>query len=191
MKEKKLSLQQIEKLVKKAQKNDEKSFAILYDYFFNRIFRYVSFRIPSTETEDLVGEIFFKIVQNLKKYKLQKNTGFTAWIFKVAHNTIIDFYRKQKELLGIGEENKNDFFMTLPDEKNLRPDEEVLKKEEAKNIKKFLQKLSPLHREILELKFLEEFSNKEIVKITGKSEGNVRIIQLRALRELRKYFPKD
>lgn len=191
MEGKKLSPQQIEKLVKKAQKNDEKSFTVLYDSFFDRIFRYVSFRVPATEAEDLVGDIFFKIVQNLKKYKSQKNSGFTAWIFKISHNTVIDFYRKQKELLGKDNEDDDNFFMMLPDEKNPRPDEKVLKKEEATTLRNFLQKLSPPHREILELKFLEEFSNKEITKITGKSEGNIRIIQLRALRELRQYFQKD
>ena len=60
---------------------------------------------------------------------------------------------------------------------------------DQKAIDEALKKLSTAHREILELKFLEEFSNQEIAKITGKTEGNIRIMQLRALRELRKFFP--
>ena len=53
-----------------------------------------------------------------------------------------------------------------------------------------MKKLSSSHQEVLQLKFLEGFSNTEIAEIIGKSEGNVRVIQLRALRELRKYFPE-
>lgn len=188
MSEENVSPDQIEKLVVKAQKNDEKSFTKLYDYFFDRIFRYVSFRVKNEDVEDLVGDIFYKTVQHLNKYKTQKKAGFNAWIFRIAHNTVIDFYRKQKELLGIIYEDSEDFFATLPDKKNLNPDQSILKKEESEKIKYLLTKLPKIHREILELKFLEEFSNKEIAQITKKSEGNIRIIQLRALRELRKLF---
>lgn len=188
MSEEKFSPDQIEKLVIKAQKNDEKSFAKLYDYFFDRIFRYVSFRVKKEEVEDLVGEIFYKVVQHLDKYKSQKKAGFNAWIFRIAHNIVVDFYRKKKEFLGIVKEDNEDFFATLPDKKNLHPDKAILKKEESEKIKYLLTKLPLPHREILELKFLEEFSNKEIAHITKKSEGNIRIIQLRALRELRKLF---
>ncbi len=176
----------IETLVIKAQKGDEKSFNFLYDYFFEKIFRYVSFKISPENREDVVSDIFYKIVHNLKKYKPKKGASFKSWIYSIAHNQIIDFYRKQKELLGIDYDES--FFERIPDDKNEKPNESLIKKEEAKKIKKALKKLSPLHREILELKFLEEFSNKEISQIIGKTEGNIRIMQLRALREIRKFF---
>lgn len=178
----------IDKWVKKAQEGDEASLGQIYDLFFDKIFRYVSFKVSVDSREDVCGEIFLKMVQNIKKYKPQESASFSAWLFRIAHNQIVDFYRKQKELLGIDDD---DFFMNIPDTKKLTPDKKTETILEYEKIYESLVKLSSLHREILELKFLEEFSNNEIAKITGKTEGNIRIIQLRALRELRKYFPQE
>ena len=172
-----------------AAKGDERAFMDLYDYFFDRIWRYVSFRVDSEEVEDLVSEIFYKCVKSLKQYKPQKKATFASWIFRIAHNQVVDYYRKQKELMGT--ELEEEFFLKLKDEKEPSPDQKVLKHEEVHLIHKLLKKLKPNHREILELKYLEEFSNAEIASITGKTEGNVRIIQLRALREMRKLLDEE
>jgi RNA polymerase sigma-70 factor (ECF subfamily) len=72
----------------------------------------------------------------------------------------------------------------------LNPHDSAVQHEEHRKIRGILKKLSDTHREVLQLKFLEGFSNPEIAEIIGKSEGNVRVIQLRALRELRKHFPE-
>jgi len=181
------SPEKIEKLVVKAQKGHQESFAKLYDIFFDKIWRYVSFRVSAEEVEDIVGDVFLKLVQHLKKYKPQSSASFSAWFYRIAHNTIIDFYRKKKDLLGLDSEDE-DFFAQIPDEVNLRPDQSTNQTFEHAKIHKALKKLSPINREILELKFLEGFSNTEIAQVTGKTEGNIRIIQLRALREMRKYF---
>lgn len=187
MESEKISVATIETWVVKAQKGHEKSFSLIYDHFFSPIFRYVSFRVPQEHTEDLVGDIFFKVVNHLPKYKPQATASFKAWLYRIAHNQVIDFYRKRKELLGEDQIEEN-FFVQLPDEKTPQPNKALMKDEESKKIHEVLKKLSPTHRTILELKFLEDFSNTEVAKITGKSEGNIRLMQLRALREMRKYF---
>jgi len=181
----------VEKLVGKAQKGDRSSFNMLFDIYFDRIYRYIGFRVPEDDIEDLTGDIFLKFVENIANYKLVKGASFSAWLFRIAHNRVIDFYRKKKEILGIGTDEDDNFWEILPDEKELKPDEKVLVLEREKQIREVLTKLPASYREILELKFLEDFSNLEISQITGKSEGNIRIIQLRALREMRKYIKKD
>ncbi|HEY5714530.1 MAG TPA: sigma-70 family RNA polymerase sigma factor [Candidatus Gracilibacteria bacterium] len=182
-----LSKPEIENLVVKAQKGDELAFSVVYDYFFERIFKYVSFRVSGEYTEDLVADIFLKMVQNLHLYKPQATASFSAWIFRLAHNHIIDHYRKQKELLaGFDEDGEIDSLMNnLTDEHHLPPDLELQQMLQAEKIKDYLGELKPSYREILELKFYQDFSNREIAEVTGKSEGNIRIIQLRALKELR------
>jgi len=177
-----LSKSEIEKLVRRAQFGDEESFATIFDHFFDKIFRYIRFRVDESEAEDLTHDVFLKVVQNFKKYK--QTTGFSAWIFRIAHNTVIDFYRKKRELLGVDDE----ISFRIPDPCP-NPEQQTQKHQEFQKIRETLNLLSPIHREILELKFLEGFSNAEIAKITEKTEGNVRIIQLRALREMRKHFP--
>ena len=173
---------EIENLVKKAQKNCEKSFAQIFDFFFEKIFKYVDNRVEKSETEDLVSEIFLRVTRNLKKYFPKKNAGFSSWIFRIAHNAVIDFYRKKQEFFEFDDEN-----LVAIDE-NLSPNYFANKNFDTKKMQNLLQKLSPKYREILELKFLENFSNLEVAKITGKSVGNVRITQMRALKEMKKMW---
>ena len=194
MKRKELSKEEIEALVHQAQKGSVESFETLYDYFFEKIYRHVGFRVDPEYVEDVVSDIFLKVVQSLPKYAPKKSASFAAWVFRIAHNQIVDYYRKQKEILiqefGGEEDGQESFFDTFPDEDTPTPDVQVQQMLEAKKIREALQHVRPAHREILELKYLEDFTNKEIAQITGKSEGNVRIIQLRALKELRTHLEK-
>ncbi|MBT3349283.1 sigma-70 family RNA polymerase sigma factor [bacterium] len=176
------------KLVRRAQTGDESSFAKIFDLFFDKIFRYVRFRVDPEDAEDLTSEVFLKVVENIEKYKPQHKIAFSAWIFRIAHNTVVDFYRKKRELLGLVDADGNLKFDVVDDAP--LPPEIAQKCWEHAQIHEMLAKLPAGHREILELKFLEDFSNAEIAKITGKSEGNIRVIQLRALREMRKFFPE-
>lgn len=179
------SAQQIERWVQKAQNGDQKSFEKLFEVFFDKIFRYVRFRVDDADAEDIVSDIFLKVVENLNAYHPQKKAGFNAWIFRIAHNNVIDFYRKKKELLGLSEDEGDDIFLQIPDEKPT-PEEKADQKLTFQKLTKILRHLPSVQRDILELKYLEGMTNAEISEITGKSEGNIRVIQLRALREIRK-----
>lgn len=185
-----VSKEKIEKLVDRAKAGDEKSFAEIFELFFDKISRYVSFRVEENEAEDVVSDVFLKVVEKLDSYHYQERAGFNAWIFRIAHNTVIDFYRRKKELLGIDDEENEDTILQIPDE-NLTPDEEADQFLNHKKLRDVLAKLPSLQRDILELKYLEDFSNAEIAEITGKAEGNIRVIQLRALREIRKLWDEE
>ncbi len=174
----------IENIVRKVQNGNEKSFAQLFDYFFPKVSRHIAFRVPGEEVEDIVSDVFLKVVKKIKSYTPRSGAGFSSWIFRIANNTVIDFYRKKKEFLGI-EDEENNFFAEIPDEENLKPDEYTNQQFDYKKMYHLLKKLPSIQRNILELKYLEGFSNFEIAKIIGKSEGNIRVIQLRALREMR------
>ncbi len=178
----------IEKIVKKSQRGDENSFAEIFDIFYEKIFKYIKFRVDQNEVDDLVGEVFLKTVKNLKKYKPQERSTFGSWIYRIAHNVVIDFYRKKQEFLGIDIDSEDEEYSIQLVDDSPGPDKIMEQKIEFEKIQKVLNKLSATNREIIELKFMEDFSNFEIAQITGKSEGNIRIIQLRALRELRKYI---
>lgn len=174
----------IEKLVKKAQDGHQKSFEKIFEHFFDRIFRYVSFRVHLEDREDIVSDVFLKVVQKIDTYVADDRSGFNAWIFRIAHNTVVDFYRKNKEIVIEQKEEEGSLFEHLPD-KMPTPDELTHQTLENEKLLRLLSTLSDQYREILELKYLEGFDNREIAQITGKTEGNIRIIQLRALRALR------
>jgi RNA polymerase sigma-70 factor (ECF subfamily) len=192
MKSEEFTPAEIEALVKKAQNGDQDSFAVLFDIWFDRVYRYTAYRVDAAECEDIVSEIFLKLVQYLPKYKARSGIGFGAWLFRMAHNTIIDWYRKKKVLLGsdLELEAEEDFFSRVVDDQPL-PSQQVNSLYDYDRVYKFLKKLKPDHREVLELKFLEGFSNKEIAAITGKKEGNIRIMQLRALKEMRQFMTDE
>jgi len=185
-----LTPSQIEKIVSAAKRGDEKSFEKIFEFFYDKILRYTAFRVEERETEDIVSEVFLKVVEKLHSYVPDKKAGFNAWIFRIAHNTIIDFYRRKKEILGLGggeDEEGENFFLQIEDE-SPRPDENTDHQFNTRRLYRILQKMPASMREILELKYLEGFSNAEVSHITGKSEGNIRVLQLRALREIRKMW---
>ncbi len=185
-----LSNLEIEKLVARAQRGQEEAFSELFDFLYPKISRYISFRVNAEDAEDLISEVFLRVVDKLKKYKKTPKGNFSAWVFRIAHNLVIDFYRKKKDLLQLTNPETGELQFDIPDSA-LNPHDSAVQHEEHRKIREILKKLSDTHREVLQLKFLEGFSNAEIAKIIGKSEVNVRVIQLRALRELRKHFPEE
>ena len=182
-----LSHEAIEKLALKAQKGDEKSFEELFEHFFNKIDRYVRFRVTEEVVEDLVSDVFLRLVKNLKRYRPHPKAKFSSWLFRIAHNRVIDHYRRTKELVGLESEEDN-YFLEIPEDENMQPDKVTDRALDHQKMFKLMKKLPALQREILELRYLENFTNAEIAHVVGKSEGNVRVIQLRALREIRKQW---
>ncbi|PIS32057.1 hypothetical protein COT40_02070 [Candidatus Peregrinibacteria bacterium CG08_land_8_20_14_0_20_41_10] len=168
----------IGRLVERAQQGDQNAFAELYELLFNPLYKFVSFKAPREETEDLVSEIFLKTWQNLSYYKkLEKN--FTAWFFRLAQNTIIDFYRTRKETSPLEELLEN-----ASEEDG--PAEITIKEFSRQTLEKALGKIKVEHREVITLRFISGFSHHEIAEILNKKEGAIRTMQYRALKELRK-----
>lgn len=178
----------LDKLVRRAQSGDETSFEELFDLVFDRVYQFVRFRVDERDAEDVSGDIFLKMVKHIPRYSPRPGISFFAWLFRIARNTVIDHHRKRRDLLALTDDDTDEVIWDLPDEAPI-PTEKMQKQWESNKIREILEKLSPTHREIIELKFLHELTNPEIAMITEKSEGNLRVIQLRALREMRKHFP--
>lgn len=90
------------RLVSEAQSGDADSFARLYDAYFERVFRYVYFRVSDDQTaEDLTSQVFLKAWENLPRYK--PSGHFLAWLYTIARNQVIDHYRTRKETVPLDE----------------------------------------------------------------------------------------
>lgn len=172
---------EIERLVKLAQGGDEDAFSKLYDLFVNPFYRYVYFRVNGkVDAEDLLATIFIKIWSNLKKYR-DTDQSFSAWAYRIAHNVVIDFYRSQNGNApaqlpeSIEDEKRENHSKTLI--------EQTLTRE---TLKKAMQKLKDDYKQVVLLKFMNELENSEIAEVIGRTESGVRILQFRALRQLRK-----
>jgi RNA polymerase sigma-70 factor (ECF subfamily) len=170
-------------LIKKAKQGNNEAFNDIYNLYFVPIFRYIYFRVNSkTEAEDLTQEVFLKAYQNIKNFKY-KNKSPLNYFLTIARNTVIDHWRKKKEL----KIDENDFFAEIPD-KNQNLEKETEKKEIIEIVKQSIQKLTKEQQEVIILKFINEKTNQEIANLLNKSEEAVRQLQCRALKFLRKSF---
>lgn len=164
------------KLAKRGDKNHKEK---LFGYIYPKIYRFVYYRTNNkTEAEDLTGDVILKIAKALPKQR----GNFNSWIYMIARNTVIDFYRKRS--VRKGKISVEDMPGELP---NGRKDftEQILNEEDLKKVMKFLPERQ---KEVIVLKFIEGYKNREIAKIIGTSEGAVKLLQFRALKKLREYF---
>lgn len=169
----------IDTLVSLAQKGDSESFGLIYDELVDKVYRYIYFKTPSVEiAEDLTEDVFFNVWKNLPKYKKQKHP-FSAWVFRIAHNQVIDYYRQNKEFIELDE--------TLTDQNTEnKPQRLIEKKLIQKEVQIALKELPDQQAQAVILKYINDFSNYEIAQTMQKSETAVRILLSRGLAKLKK-----
>jgi RNA polymerase sigma-70 factor (ECF subfamily) len=132
------------------------------------------------DAEDITSQVFVKVIQSLPSYKL-RGLPFSAWLFRIARNQVIDHMRKHSvkientwiEPLAISQEDP-----TKLAELNIAIDELV----------KALMLLTKAQREVIELRFAAELSIAETARTMGKSQGAIKALQYSALVALRKHL---
>ena len=158
-------------------------FAGLYDEFMPKVFRYIRYKVDNEQTtEDLTSTVFEKALVSFDKYSKDK-AAFSTWIFSIARNTLIDYYRTNKSRQQVS----LDEAIEMPS-RELPPQEEAEKKAEQECLRGCLSKLPEDDQEIIRLKFAAEFNNRQIAKMLGLSESNVGVRLFRAVKKLREDF---
>ena len=173
----------VDPLVEASQDGDKEAFAKLYDHFFDPIYRYVYFRVAPAEVDDLVEIIFIKAWVNLPKYE-KRDVKFSAWLFKIAHNAVIDHHRSHRPLFEVKEEIEDESEQAAP---KVLTEKNIL----SKTIRDAVDQLKEPYRQVITLKFLLGLSNPEIAEVMNEREGNVRVMQFRALKELKNILNKQ
>jgi len=178
----KLNSKNLIELVRSAKRGDKNSFSELYEYYITPIFRFVYFRVRSrVDAEDLTQNIFLKAWDHLSDYRQGKNP-FSSWLYAIARNTVIDFWRKKKDW-DISELGKN----TIKS-KDEPADDLIEREDDLRRLKEIIELLTDEQQEAVILKFIDGLSNKEISKIMGKKEDAIRQLQSRAIRILKEYI---
>ncbi len=171
-------------LVLLAKAGDAEAFGHLYEAYLDRIYRYIYFRVTDEQTaEDLISQVFMKAWENLGRYQ-PSGRPFIAWLYTIAHNTVIDHYRTRKETIAI--ENTVSLASDAPS-----PHEQVELHFEADNLRAALHTLTPEQQQVVVLKFLAGMTTDEIASQLMKSAGAVRALQMRALQALAKQMLTD
>lgn len=170
-------------LVKQVQSGDQAAFAALYDEFAQRLYAFIRIKVAgSGDAEDILQEVFLKAWSGCRNLDVT-NLNFSAWLYKVTGNTINDYYRKkyrepQQTPLEEAKELANEDSPANDTRHGLEKDA----------IKDSLANLPPHYKEVIELRFFQDFSVAEIAKIMDKNSITVRVWQHRALSQLKQLF---
>ncbi len=180
-----MSKEQIATLVEKIKNGDEQAFGELYDEFADRIYAFIRIKTVGTDVaDDILQDVFLKAWKGCQKLKIE-DLNFSAWLYKIASNTVNDFYRKKyrnpepvsiDEAIGV--KSRDDSM----DDANLHFDKKL--------IKEALEKLPANYKEVIALRFFQEFNIEETAKILNKTSITVRVWQHRAIKKLEQIFNK-
>lgn len=166
-------------LVIRAKNGNTHAFGELYQRFINKIYRFVYFKVSSREiAQDLSHEIFLKAWHHLHSVN---EDSFPTWIFTIARNKVIDYYRTKKPL--------GDLNHDIPDPSS---NESILDKlhrqTQADQIKAKIKFLKPASQDIILLRIMQELSVKEVSTILSISPANVRVRTHRAISQLKALY---
>lgn len=162
-------------------KSNIDNFTKIYEDYYKRIFKYICYRIDDKNiAEELCSQIFERIMIKYHTFS-GNNSSFESWIFKIAKNTINDFYRKKYKFLNFSLDSIINRFTPKSS-----PDEIILSKESNVYLLKALQKLNEKERSIVSLKYGAELKNTQIAKLMNLNESNVNVILHRSLKKLKK-----
>jgi RNA polymerase sigma-70 factor, ECF subfamily len=167
-------------IFKVKQNKDAEAYGQLYDFYVSRIYRFVYFKVRTKEeAEDITSEVFLKTWEYINKTN-RKIDNLNALFYRVARNAVIDHYRSKQKEANIFDEDQLEM---IKEKRDLAKDTE--EKIDVENVQKHLLKLKEVYREVIILKYIEQFSVFEISEIIGKSKGNVRVLIHRALKALK------
>jgi len=170
-------------LVLRACRHDSQAFADLYDIYADRIYQYVFYRVGDVaEAHDLSAQVFLQAWEAIGKYRW-KGRPFSAWLFRIAHNLVVDYHRTRRETLPL--EGKDFDQPLVAETPEARPEHFAESVITANRLLKAVTQLTEEQQQVIILKFLEGYSTREIAQILDKRQGAIRGLQFRALIALR------
>ncbi len=172
----------VRSLVASAASGNIEAYGELYSTYLDRIYRYVFHQVGNrTTAEDLTQEVFVKAWKGIGKFK-RKGRPFSAWLYRIAHNHVIDYFRTSRQ--------HQSWEVEL-----LADDSDHEQEAEGKQIQRLLLKaiscLPQQQKQLIILKFIEGLDNCEIEPIMGKRQGAIRVMQMRALAALRQRLSEE
>lgn len=159
-------------------KQKEARLAGLFDEYYDRITRYAYARISDQrEAEDIASDVFVKALKSLASFE-ERGLPMGAWLFKIAHNLVVDYHRRNSQVKKIELEK-------VEIQADSDPAADTEQKLEMERVQQAMNDLSEEQREIIQLRFFGGLSSAEVGKMLGKKDGAIREAQSAALKKLR------
>ena len=171
---------EIQALVGQAQGGDREAFGELYERLSPKVYSYLYYHLNGRAqlAEDLAEEVFVKVLEKLGRYQ-DRGLPFSAWVFRIAHNHLIDHVRAQPKQGLVSIEDCHD----LPEHRSERTLDLALTHTE---LIRAISQLTEDQRRVVVLRFLQGMSTAETARVLGKTEDAVKKLQARGLQVLKK-----
>lgn len=173
-----------QRLLRRARRWDEAALAQIYDTYGPSIYRYVYRKTGNRDVaQDLMSETFHRLLAALKRGGGPRE-HLSGWLYRVAHNLVVDHYRDQPETPHA----------SLDDADPSRPASQgryVEHREQATRARAALRKLTPLQQQVVALRYLEDMSLKETASVLGRTVGSIKSLQHRAINSLQRILEEE
>ncbi|MCH6556380.1 MAG: sigma-70 family RNA polymerase sigma factor [Chloroflexi bacterium] len=158
---------------------DEAALAELYNLYFPRVYRYIIARMGNPyDAEDLTEEVFLRVLDAIGRFQWRE-APFSAWLFRIAHNAVISQRRKE------GARGRSSPLSEALPVDSQGPEEMVANRLALNEVMKAADTLPEAQRRVIGYRFAAGLTVAETARAMGKGEGNVKVIQHKAIAKLR------
>lgn len=169
---------EIKDAIRKAKKNDQIAFNFLLDTFWNDVY---AFQLKRTENEndaeDITIQTFSKAFDKIDTYK--EDYKFKTWLITISKNIHIDLVRKQKKSIRNTSKDNDENYLEIIDD-SPTPEDKIITEQNLTNLLRDIKKLKPHYQEVINLRYFQELSYKEISEELNEPINNVKVKLLRA-----------
>jgi RNA polymerase sigma-70 factor, ECF subfamily len=178
-------------LVKNYMTGDENALSVLIHRHQSKIYGFIYSKLSDRDVaDDVFQDTFVKVIKTLKSQSYNEEGKFLPWVMRIAHNLIIDHYRKEKKMPMLRETEEFSIFSVLPDNSN-NVEGKIITELIEKDLQKILKKLPEDQKEVLEMRIYQDLSFNEIAELTGVSINTALGRMRYAIINLRKIIEKN
>jgi RNA polymerase sigma-70 factor (ECF subfamily) len=171
-------------LVQRAQEYDEAALESLYRTYQPKIYSYAFLQLGDVRAaEDLASDVMLKMIESIHRYRY-KGLPFSAWLFRIARNRLIDLHRRRKRR---GEVDLSETLSSTLANPHVLAERAL----ERGQLQLALRHLTDEQRQVILLKFIQGFDNRSAARVLGRSEGAIKSLQHRALAALRRVLQEE
>lgn len=168
------------RIIERARRGESGAFGLLYDAYQPRIYRFIYVKVGNREeAEDLTHQVFVSAWTNVGRYR-DRGFPFSSWLYRIARNEVIDYYRTRKPDIILTEEEEG----ALPDGKD--QDLALEGQFAIEQVTAAIRMLKQEYQDVILMRFVDELTIREVAKVVQKSEGAVKLMQHRAVKALKK-----
>lgn len=176
-------------LASRASQGDRAAYGQLYQSYVDKIYRYIYYKVGQrADAEDLTSLTFMKAWDAIADYEW-RNHPFGAWLFRIAHNLVVDHHRARREVVTLSDASPQLEQKASRDE--IRPERVLSEMITTERIRHAIGRLTEEQQQVLVLRFFEGLSTGEVAEMMGKRRGAIRGLQFRALSALRDLLHRE